>query len=129
MADDIAVRLDKWLWAARFFKTRALASQAVSGGKVHLQGQRVKPSRTVKTGDCYQILRGQERFEIVVEVISGRRGSAPVAQTLYSETEAGRLRRESDAEKRKLAALQRPATDHRPNKQERRKIRRFTGKS
>ncbi|MCP3687523.1 MAG: RNA-binding protein, partial [Gammaproteobacteria bacterium] len=66
MVEDEKIRLDKWLWAARFYKTRALASKAVSGGKVHLHGQRVKPSRPVKTDDCYQLQRGYERFEIVV---------------------------------------------------------------
>lgn len=127
-ADD-KTRLDKWLWAARFFKTRALASQSVSGGKVHLMGQRVKPSRPVKLGDIYQITRGHERYEVVIIAISGKRGSATIAQTLYQETEASILQRQADAEKRQLAAMQRPSSDHRPNKQERRKIRQFTGKS
>ena len=125
---DERTRLDKWLWAARFYKTRALATVAVNGGKVHLNGQRVKPSRPVKLQDCYQIHRGNERFEIVVTGLSDRRGPASIAQTLYDETEASRLQRESEAEKRKLAALQRPQRDYRPNKKERRKIRQFTGK-
>lgn len=129
VAADHKTRLDKWLWAARFFKTRALATTAVNGGKVHLNGQRVKPSRPVKRQDCYQILRGYERFEIIVTGLSSRRGPASIAQTLYEETEVGRLQRQSDAEKRKLAALQRPSSDHKPNKQERRKIRQFTGKA
>ncbi len=122
-------RLDKWLWAARFFKTRALATEAVNGGKVHLDGQRVKPSRPVKLQDCYQIHRGNERFEVVVTGLSSRRGSASIAQTQYEETTASRLQRQSEAEKRKLAAMQRPVSDFRPNKKERRKIRQFTGKS
>lgn len=126
---DNKTRLDKWLWAARFFKTRALATTAVNGGKVHLNGQRVKPSRPVKLQDCYQIHRGNERFEIIVTGLSSRRGSASVAQTLYEETEASQLQRQSDTENRKLAALQRPQSDYKPNKQERRKIRQFTGKT
>ena len=125
---DERTRLDKWLWAARFFKTRALATEAVNGGKVHLNGQRVKPSRLVKLQDCYQIHRGNERFEVVVTGLSSRRGSASIAQTLYDETEASRLQRQSEAEKRKLAAMQRPVSDARPNKKERRQIRQFTGK-
>jgi len=129
MAEDEKIRLDKWLWAARFYKTRAIASQAVTGGKVHLQGQRIKPSRPVKINDCYQISRGQERFEVIVSAISGKRGPAKIAQTLYVETEESKKQRESEAEKRKLAAMQRPSSDYRPNKQERRKIRQFTGKS
>lgn len=129
MADsDEKTRLDKWLWAARFFKTRALATAAVNGGKVHLNGHRVKPSRPVKRKDCYQIQRGSEQIEVIVIDLSSRRGSASVAQTLYEETEASRSRRQDEAEKRRLAAMQRPRSDHKPNKQERRKIRRFTGK-
>ncbi len=127
--DDDRTRLDKWLWAARFFKTRALATNAVNGGKVHFNGQRVKPSRPVKIQDCYQIHRSNERFEVVVTGLSSRRGSASIAQTLYEETEASQLCRQSEAEKRKLAALQRPVSDHKPNKQERRKIHQFIGKS
>jgi ribosome-associated heat shock protein Hsp15 len=122
------VRIDKWLWAARFYKTRSIASQAVAGGKVHLSGQRIKPSRTVKLKDIYQIQQGYDRLEVVVESLSNRRGSATIAVTLYNETAESIQARESEAEKRKLAALQRPKFDHKPNKQERRKIRHFTGK-
>ena len=124
--DDI--RLDKWLWAARFFKTRALASAAVSGGKVHLRGQRVKPARFVKVGDCYSIRRGFEVFEIIVTDLSARRGPAASAQQLYQETEASAERRLIEAEKRKLAMMQRPQTEGRPDKKQRRKIRRFIDK-
>ena len=121
-------RLDRWLCAARFYKTRALASSAVSGGKVHLSGQRVKSSRSVKIDDCYEILRGVERFEVIVQQLCDKRGSAQIAQLLYSETEASKTLREHQSEQRKLAALARPQSDHKPNKQERRKIRSFTGK-
>ena len=125
---ETRVRLDKWLWAARFFKTRAIASEAVAGGKVHLDGQRVKPSRAVKIDDCYEISRGQDRLEIIVLKLAERRGSATIARTLYQETQVSIERGEHEAEQRKLAAMQRPLSDHRPNKQERRKIRQFTGK-
>jgi ribosome-associated heat shock protein Hsp15 len=121
-------RLDKWLWAARFYKTRALASSAVSGGKVHCAGQRVKSSCSVKIDDCYEILRGVERFEVIVQQLCDKRGSAQIAQLLYRETEASKTLREHHSEQRKLAALARPQSEHKPNKQERRKIRSFTGK-
>ena len=127
--NDEKTRLDKWLWAARFFKTRALATTAVNGGKVHLNGQRVKPSRAVKLRDCYQIHRGNEQIEVIVTGLSVRRGSASIAQTLYDETDASQSRRRTEAEKRKLAAMQRPRSDRKPNKQERRKIRQFTEKN
>lgn len=121
-------RLDKWLWAARFFKTRALAGAAVTGGKVHLQGQRVKPARNVRIGDCYEIRRGYELFEVVVTALGDRRGSASDALLMYRETEASVERRNAEAEKRKLALLQRPRTQGRPDKKQRRKIRRFIEK-
>ena len=127
MPDD-KVRIDKWLWAARFFKTRALASDAVNGGKVHLNGQRIKASRAVKINDLYEIHRGFERISVVVNELSDRRGPAKVAQTLYTETDSSISRREKEAEQRKMARLQRPVLDHRPTKKERRKLRTFTGK-
>jgi len=127
MSDD-KVRIDKWLWAARFFKTRALASTAVNGGKVHLDGQRIKPSRAVKINDVYEIHRGFDRLQVVVNQLSSRRGPASVAQTLYTETEKSIATREKEAEQRKLSRLQQPHLDHRPTKKERRKIRSFTGK-
>ena len=126
--EPLNTRLDKWLWAARFYKTRVLATTAVAGGKVQLQGQRVKPSRNVKLGDEYDIQRGQERFQITVLGLSGRRGSATIAQALYQESAQSIEQRLLAAEKRKLAALQFPPSSHRPNKQERRKIRQFSGK-
>ena len=127
MSED-KVRIDKWLWAARFFKPRAFASTAVNGGKVHLDGQRIKASRTVKLNDLYEIHRGYERIQVVVEQLSSRRGPASVAQTLYSETEKSIAVREKESEQRKLACMQQPVLDHRPTKKERRKIRSFTGK-
>ena len=85
------VRIDKWLWAARFFKTRALAREAISGGKVHLNGYRVKPGRALKPGDSLRVQRGEEEYTINVIEISTRRGPATVAQLLYAETEEAGL--------------------------------------
>jgi ribosome-associated heat shock protein Hsp15 len=119
------IRLDKWLWAARMFKTRALAKAAVSGGKLHCNGQSVKPSRAVKLGDCYEVRRGHDRYEIIVTGLSERRGPASVAELLYRETEASVVKREAEAEKRKLAMLARPQSAGRPDKKQRRQIRRF----
>ncbi len=119
------VRLDRWLWAARFFKTRALAGAAVNGGKVHLGGQRVKPARAVRVGDRYEVQRGFERMEIIVIALASRRGSASDAQQLYRETEASAERREQEREQRRLAALARPRSENRPSKRQRRQIHRF----
>lgn len=127
MSED-TVRLDKWLWAARFFKTRALAATAVSGGKVQANGQRLKPARAVKAGDCFRIRRGFEQFEVVVLELSERRGPAAQAQLLYRETEASVSNRAAEAEKRELARMQRPVSTSRPDKKQRRKIRQFIEK-
>lgn len=123
------VRLDKWLWAARFYKTRTLAGEAVNGGKVHLSGQRIKPSRSVKIDDCYEILRGYERYEVIVTDLSERRSSASCAQTLYRETESSIEKRAIESKNRKLAMMQRPRSESRPDKKQRRQIRQFNGKS
>ena len=125
---DERIRIDKWLWAARFFKTRALATEAVNGGRVHLDGQRIKASRAVKVHDVYEIQRGFERLSVVVEQLSDKRGPASVAQTLYRETEQSQARRKNEAEQRKLASLSKPQIDHRPKKRERRKLFDLTGK-
>ena len=101
-----SIRIDKWLWAARFFKTRSLAQEAVELGRVRLAGQRLKPSRDVKPGDRLTVERGEERFEIFVEKISAVRGPAPVAQTLYRETDESREKRERASEMRKIAMEQ-----------------------
>lgn len=120
-----SIRIDKWLWAARFFKTRSLAQEAVELGRVRLAGQRLKPSRDVKPGDRLTVERGEERFEIFVEKISAVRGPAPVAQTLYRETDESREKRERASEMRKIAME--PATTiakGRPTKRDARLIRR-----
>ncbi len=120
-----SVRLDKWLWAARFFKTRPLASVAVSGGKVHLNGQRVKPGRSLHTGDVLQIQRAGFQYDVTVLALAERRGPASIAQTLYGESEASMKARAELRAQQKLAALASPQTAGRPNKQQRRHIIRF----
>mgnify|MGYP001826448740 FL=1 len=119
------LRLDKWLWAARFFKTRSLAKAAIEGGKVHLGGQRVKVSREISVGDTLQIRQGWDEKVVVVRALSDQRRGAPEAQTLYEETADSLKRREADAAARKAAGgmIDRPAT--RPNKKQRRQIHRF----
>ncbi len=120
------VRMDRWLWAARFFKTRALASEAVEGGKVHLNGERVKAAHAVRPGDRLEIRRGFEQLEVVVRALAEQRGPAPAAQQLYEETAASRARREAEAEQRRLGAALAPRPSGRPDKRSRRRIIRFS---
>lgn len=125
MNDAGKLRLDKWLWAARFFKTRSLAKAAIEGGKVQLDGQRVKVSKEVAVGDRLQIRQGWDQREVVVDALSDQRRGAPEAQQLYTETEASVTKRENEAAARKAAGgmIDRPA--HRPTKKQRRQIHRF----
>ncbi|WP_339135550.1 MAG: S4 domain-containing protein [Candidatus Electrothrix sp. GW3-4] len=125
---EIAVRLDKWLWAARFFKTRSMASKAVSGGHVHLNGKRVKPSRIVQGGEQLRIKRGIEIYTINILALSDRRGPAKVAITLYEETEESRTQREEAREQRRLVKAPASRPEGRPDKRDRRKIRKFLRK-
>lgn len=120
-----SVRIDKWLWASRFFKTRALATEAVTGGKVHVNGERVKPARPVRRGDVLSIRRGPYEFVVEVQGVSSRRGPAREAQQLYEETEASRSRREMLQAQRKAQAAAVPVPDHKPNKKERRELMRL----
>ncbi|WP_376689971.1 RNA-binding S4 domain-containing protein [Wenzhouxiangella sp. EGI_FJ10409] len=120
-----AVRLDKWLWATRFFKTRGQAQQAIKGGKVEINGASPKASRLVRCGDRLQVTKGETRFEIVVEEIGEKRVSAALAQQMYSETEAGRKARERQAEENRLKRAAGAAPDRRPDKRERRQLRRI----
>ncbi len=119
------VRLDKWLWAARFYKTRSLASHAISGGKVHLNGQRIKPSKIINVGQMVEIRIGQQVKDVLIEILSVQRGPAPVAQQLYTETAESILKREKLQAQRKLNASADPAMSKRPNKKQRRQIHRF----
>lgn len=121
-----SVRVDKWLWAARFFKTRSLAQAAVRGGHVEINGQGCKPARSVVVGDRLRVTRGEVSFDLEVLELSDRRGPAPVARSLYQETEASRLRREARAEARRLGAQ--VDGGRRPDKRDRRRIRQFSGK-
>lgn len=118
-----SVRIDKWLWAARFFKTRTLATEMVGAGHIQCNGNRIKPSQKVQTGDMLHIQRGQETFIIQVMQLAEKRGSATVAQTLYQETEASIHVREDQQRLRKLHAP--PAPPKRPDKKSRRQIIRF----
>lgn len=119
MAGD-AVRIDKWLWAARFFKTRSLATAAVEGGKIKLNGERTKPARSVKEGDTLGIDNGSTEWEVVVKSLSEQRGSATIAQTLYAETEGSIKRRQQESEKRKYFHEPSAELKGRPTKRDRR---------
>lgn len=118
-------RLDKWLWAARFFKTRSQATQATNGGKVHVNGARAKAGHGVKIGDRLGITKRELHFEIDVRELSERRGSATLAQTLYAETAESVAAREQAAMRRRQAQNSMPQPDHRPDKRDRRELRRF----
>jgi ribosome-associated heat shock protein Hsp15 len=122
------VRIDKWLWAARFFKTRSLAAQAASGGHVALNGNKVKPARVVQVGDMLEIRQGFFEYTVRILALSERRGPAAVARILYEETEASQAKREQVQAERKALNLQGNQPDRRPDKHERRKIRQFLKK-
>lgn len=117
-----SVRLDKWLWAARFYKTRSLARQMVQAGKVHVDGQRAKPAKTITVGQHLKLARGSDTMEVEVCELSEQRRGAPEAQKLYRETEASVERRAREAELRKMNALYNPHPDHKPDKKERREL-------
>jgi ribosome-associated heat shock protein Hsp15 len=118
------VRLDKWLWAARFYKTRALAKEAIEGGKVHCRGERCKPSKEPRVGDELVLRAGYDERTVVIEQLSAVRRGAPQAQLLYRETEDSVTAREQAAALRKAGALG-IQTDGRPTKKQRRQIHRF----
>ncbi len=115
------VRVDVWLWAARFFKTRSLAKQAIDGGKIDVNGGGCKPAKALHVGDTLRIGRGEERLEVEVLALADRRGPASAAQALYRESEASRLAREAQREQRRLAGVQAPR--QRPDKHARRELR------
>jgi ribosome-associated heat shock protein Hsp15 len=116
------VRVDKWLWAARFFKTRGAATEAVVGGHVHVNGQRVKPARDVAVGDRLEIRRGQQRFTVVVTGLAERRGPASVAAELYEETPESIAEREHRRDERRLARPLGADLAARPTKRDRRRL-------
>ncbi|MFC0227778.1 ribosome-associated heat shock protein Hsp15 [Serratia aquatilis] len=120
-----AVRLDKWLWAARFYKTRALAREMIDGGKVHYNGQRGKPSKIVEINAEIKLRQGNEERTVVVLAVSGQRRSASEAILMYQETEASIANREKMALARKMNALTMPHPDRRPDKKERRDLIKF----
>ncbi|WP_413663704.1 RNA-binding S4 domain-containing protein [Microbulbifer sp. CNSA002] len=117
------VRIDKWLWAARFFKTRSIAKQAIEGGKVHADGQRVKASKEVTTGVKLSIRQGWDLLEVEVTALSDQRRGAEIARTLYRETEDSIARREKEKTERQAANA--GMQQERPNKKQRRQIHRF----
>ncbi len=120
-----AVRLDKWLWAARFFKTRALAVEAIAGGKVQVNGTRAKRSKLIHAGDRVRVRKGPYEYQLTVRVAGERRGSAKDAALLYEELEESRLARERLVEQHRAAAKAFPATKGPPTKKERRDLDRL----
>ena len=116
------VRIDKWLWAARFFKTRSLATEAVTGGRVHMDGQRVKPAKEVRVGDRLEITIGETVFAVEVLGLADKRGPASQAQGLYQESEESRARRERQRELRRMAPPLGHDLQGRPSKRDRRRL-------
>jgi ribosome-associated heat shock protein Hsp15 len=123
-----AARIDRWLFAVRFFKSRSLAADAVSGGKVHVNGVRVRPSHSVRPGDVVTFNRGAVEFECHVSSIPERRGPAREAATCYTETDASQQRREQHAQRMRLAAAMAPHPEERPDKHDRKALRRLRGR-
>jgi len=124
-----SLRLDKWLFAARFYRSRSLASEAVSGGKVYLDGKRIKPSHRIQAGNTLQVNRGRDKCTIIIHQLSDKRGSASIAQALYEETEASIEQRKVSGSKDKMFSQPTPHPARRPNKQERRHIIKFIRKT
>ena len=122
------VRIDKWLWAARFFKTRAHASRACDLGRIHSNGFQAKPARDVRVGDQLKVTNEGGIFEVEVLLLSEMRGPAAVAQTLYKESDASRAAREKVAAERKAMQEFAPIPEHRPSKRDRRQIIQFRGR-
>jgi ribosome-associated heat shock protein Hsp15 len=116
------VRIDKWLWAARFFKTRSLATEAVAGGRVHMDGQRVKPAKEVRVGDRLEITVGEAVFAVEVLGLADKRGPASQAQGLYLESEESRARRERQRDLRRMAPPPGHDLQGRPSKRDRRRL-------
>ena len=121
------MRVDKWLWAARFFKTRSLAQTAVEGGKIRLNGERVKPAKDLRIGDRLEIAAGDSLWEIEVAGLSDKRGPAVDARKLYEESEASRLKRIAEAQSRRLGAEPASSLAGRPTKRDRRTLAKLRG--
>ena len=121
------LRIDKWLWAARFFKTRSLAAEAVEAGRVRVDGERVKPAKELKPGDALTVRMGELEWVVEVRALSARRGPAAEARTLYAEGEASRARREAITAARKLEPAPGFGLRGRPTKRDRRMLRKLTG--
>ena len=121
------LRLDKWLWAARFFKTRSLAAQAIEGGKVKLNGQRIKPAKELHVSDVVDIQIGDDTWQVTVRELSARRGPAEVARKLYEESEESLARRQAQAAMRRVEPEPAAQIHGRPTKRNRRMIKQFTG--
>lgn len=119
---DARLRIDKWLWCARFFKTRSLAAEAVERGRVQVNGQPCKNSREVKPGDTIVLEAHQQRWEIVVKGIAAARGPAPIAQMLYAELEESQARRQAESERRRYQPEPAAQLQGRPTKRDRRRI-------
>lgn len=119
------VRLDKWLWAARFYKTRSIAKEMIEGGKVHYNGQRTKPSKIVEVGAKIKLRQGSDEKTVIIQAISQQRRSASEAQYLYLETQQSIIKRENIAQARKDGSLTMPHPDRRPDKKERRNLIKF----
>lgn len=126
--DTESVRLDKWLWAARFCKTRSIAREWIQAGKVHYNQQRAKPSKIVELGAEIKIPTGYDEKVVIVNAILDRRQSAQIAQTLYQETDASIAQREKNQQARQLSAFHSPRPDSRPDKKQRRQIIKFKQK-
>jgi ribosome-associated heat shock protein Hsp15 len=121
-------RIDRWLFGVRLFKSRSLAAEAVNGGKVHINGARVRPSHSVRPGDQVTFARGPIDFECAVVAIPARRGPAKEAVACYTETDASRARREQHAQRMRLATAMAPRPEERPDKHQRRELRRLRGR-
>jgi ribosome-associated heat shock protein Hsp15 len=123
-----SLRIDRWLWCTRLYKSRSIAAEAVAGGKVHVNGRRVKPAHALRAGDRVAITRAGFDFECEVLKLPERRGSAPIAQTCYAESDASRAAREKHGEQVRLAAAFAPRSEQRPDKHARRELRRLRGR-
>ena len=122
-----ALRIDKWLWAARFYKTRGLAPEAIEAGRVRVAGERVKPAKEIRVGDAVEVGVGELVWKLEVRALSDKRGPAPAARLLYAETEAGRLAREAAQARRKLETEPSAELEGRPTKRDRRSLARLRG--